>query len=100
MKHSTILDHRGNVVSQLVSETADESVIHHVITEDLEPLVKQAKLDRENLNTKSSMRLVAHLPAAVADQMFRDGSFKDRKALKRWLNDSANKCFRVWEGRV
>jgi hypothetical protein len=32
--------------------------------------------------------------------MFRDGSFKDRKALKRWLNDSANKCFRVWEGRV
>jgi hypothetical protein len=46
MKHSTILDHRGNVVSQLVSETADESVIHHVITEDLEPLVKQAKLDR------------------------------------------------------
>lgn len=100
MLHNTILDHRGNVVSRLVSETADESRIHHVITEDLEPLIKQCKIDRENVNMKSSMRPVAHLPAAVAERMMQDGSLRDKKALRRWLNDPANRCFRVWEGRV
>jgi hypothetical protein len=100
MIHRTILDHTGNVLKEVVSETADESKIHYVIREDLEPLIKQAKFDRENVNMKSSMRPVAHIPAAVADQMFRDGSLNDPKALKKWLNDPSNKCFRVWEGRV
>ena len=54
----------------------------------------------EHLDPRSDMKPVATIPAAVAQQMMLDGSWDDEASLKKWLNDHANQCFRIWPGRV
>jgi hypothetical protein len=36
----------------------------------------------------------------IYQQMVRDGSINDKKALKKWLNDPDNRPFRTWKGRI
>jgi|ERR1019366_4990958 hypothetical protein len=43
---------------------------------------------------------IAHIPAVVYAQLKRDGVADDPARLKRWLNASENRMFRVREGRV
>lgn len=37
---------------------------------------------------------------SVVGQWMRDGSLDDEANVRRWLNDPANRDFRVWEGRL
>jgi hypothetical protein len=46
------------------------------------------------------MKPVAEIPLVIVEQMMRDGSWNDPAAVKRWLNDPQNDCFRIWRGRV
>lgn len=95
-----ILDHRGHTVSLIQTETVDPDLIHHVLYEDIEPMVKDAKHLAEQLKPGQDWYPVAHVPAAVAQKMMHDGSWDDDKHIRRWLNDHDNKCFRIWPGRV
>jgi hypothetical protein len=36
----------------------------------------------------------------IYQKALREGWHNDQKAWKRWLNDSDNKVFRTWEGKV
>jgi hypothetical protein len=48
----------------------------------------------------SELKPVAEIPMVIVEQMMRDGSWNDPAAVKRWLNDPQNSCFRIWRGRV
>lgn len=97
---TTLLDHRGSVIKTLHTDAHDEGRMVEVMHQDLTPIIEQAKFDRENHVQSNDMKLVGYIPAAVVEQMMREGSFNDEAALKRWLNDPQNACFRVWGGRV
>jgi len=100
MIYREILDHRGEAVSYVHLDTADPDRIHHVITEDVAPLISHARFLSEHLENGSEWKPVAHLPAAVVNQMMVEGSWEDEGRMKKWLNDHANQCFRIWPGRV
>ena len=95
-----LLDHRGNTVSIIQSDTNNPEMFHHILREDCEPMIQDAKLLSEHLDARSDLRPVAHVPAAVVQQMMMDGSWDDEQSLKRWLNDPDNKAFRIWPGRI
>lgn len=46
------------------------------------------------------MRMVASLPLSVFHDLQKRGILKDKKALKRWLNDPDNRFFRTTTERV
>lgn len=95
-----ILDHRGHVTSMVQSDTNDPSVMHHILREDHDPMIRECAMLSEQLDPRSDWKPVAQIPAAVVQQMMQDGSWDDEAHLKKWLNDHANKPFRIWQGRV
>ena len=101
MKINTILDHRGSVVSQIQTDTTDPGRVHHILSQDLQPIFDEIDTLKHNLHDRpTDMRPVATIPAAVVQQMMNEGSWNDEAHLKKWLNDPDNKCFRIWPGRV
>lgn len=101
-----ILDHRGNLLSELYfEEGVNNLLIHHKVSQDIEPTLKLAKVLRENqqhsfADKASGMKHVAEIPRVIWDQLEMAGITKDKKKFKEWLNDFSNKPFRVYEGRV
>lgn len=66
---------------------------------ELDPILEQSKLERDiGQDRKATYRKIGNIPEHVLDQAFREGWFHDPKAWKKWLNDPANKAFRVYEG--
>jgi hypothetical protein len=45
-------------------------------------------------------RHVAEVPLVVYQQACREGWASDMKAWKKWLNNSDNKVFRTWQGKL
>jgi hypothetical protein len=68
--------------------------------QDVSHIIAAAKFERETRTPGKDMRLVGFMPQAVLDDALREGWFHDSAAVKRWLNDPANACYRVWEGRA
>lgn len=69
--------------------------------QDVSPIIQHCKDRREDLaGYRDGLVPVAEIPLFIAEQMMQDGSFYDDDAIRRWLNDPDNRCFRVWEGRV
>ena len=65
--------------------------------EDVEPLIKVAK-DLSELKPSKDLRHTAVIPQFVLDQSLRENWSK--KDWKKWANDSNNKAFRTWPGRL
>ena len=65
--------------------------------EDCEPLIKVAK-DMSELQPSKEWRHSAVIPQFVLDQSMREKW--EPKDWKRWANDSHNKMFRTWPGRL
>lgn len=104
MREVTILDQRGGVLKTIHTDSHSNSMFE-VTTEDLDPLIRQADRMRHARGTKTQdfeegMVVAGYIPIHVAERMMREGSFNDEAALKRWLNDPQNECFRVWKGTV
>lgn len=76
----------------------DDKLILHS-EQALDPVLQEVALLKEQ-KQDSEMRVAAVIPEAVAERMMQEGSFNDPAALRRWLNDPQNDCFRVWRGRV
>jgi hypothetical protein len=94
----TILDARGDVLKTVVSDASDDRLMF-VTQQDLEPTFRSVAAMRERPMDKD-MKPVAEIPAAIVEQMMRDGSWNDPAAIRRWVNDPQNECFRIWKGRV
>lgn len=100
----SILDHRGAVLKKIVTDNHTNSMIE-VTEEDVSGILRQAAMQREIRgetmeHCEDGMVLAGYIPEAVWERMARDGATGDEAAIKRWLNDPQNACFRVWKGRV
>jgi hypothetical protein len=92
----TILEQTGTMQKSLVDE--DDKLIA-VSRQDVSPVIESVKRRREEAMSKD-FKPVAEIPDIIVEQMMRDGSWNDPAAIRRWLNDPQNECFRIWKGRV
>lgn len=96
-----IYDRFGSVIRVMHRDRQNVNAFAAEIIEDCEPYLDAVKEERENMDTrKSHYRPIAHIPVHVTERAMREGWYNDKKAWKRWLNDSDNKHFRIWEGNV
>lgn len=83
-------------------DPADKSFSFETV-EDVEPLIdhnRRQHNDATDAHWKGDMHKVASLPLSIWFKLKKEGILDDKKAFRRWLNDSANSAFRVRSGRV
>lgn len=49
---------------------------------------------------RDGLHHVARVPLVILEELMRKGIAKDKKAMKKWLNDPDNRVFRTREGVV
>lgn len=91
----TILDHRGSVLKTIHTDAHDEDRLVEVTTQDMEPVLQQVREMRETHQEIDGLRPVAFIPMAVVEEMMRSGAWNDPAAIRRWLEDPQNRCFRL-----
>jgi len=101
----SILDQRGAVLKTLHTDPHDSGRMVEVTTENLDGLLALAERQRQvrgetMAGHTEGMVLAGYIPEVVWERMARDGATNDEAAIKRWLNDPQNACFRVWKGKV
>lgn len=99
MADKTLLGTEGGIQKTVVSDEADPNRLVFVSEQDLEATFKSVAFKREQAVSKD-FKPVAEIPGVIVEQMMRDGSWNDPTAIKRWLNDPQNDCFRIWRGKV
>lgn len=99
MAERSILGADGGILKTVVTETLDPDRMTFVSEQDLEATFKSVAFKREQAVSKD-FKPVAEIPGVIVEQMMRDGSWNDPAAIKRWLNDPQNDCFRIWRGKV
>lgn len=95
----TLLSHTGDILKTIHSDNSDPDRLVFVSEQDLEATFKSVQMRRE-APMDPDMKPVAEIPGVIVEQMMRDGSWNDPDAIKKWLNDPQNECFRIWKGRV
>tara|TARA_R100000149_G_C5809806_1_gene93520 strand:+ start:99 stop:389 length:291 start_codon:yes stop_codon:yes gene_type:complete len=96
MAKKTLLN--ATYTSKNIFATEDNKNIYHT-QQNVQPTIEYVK-NLSYLKPGKEMRHVAEIPMVIYQKMVRDGSINDKKALKKWLNDPANKLFRTWKGKV
>lgn len=96
----TILDHRGSVLKTFHVDKTEEGRTIEVTEQDLDPIIEAVKRERETREQDPEMKLAALIPMVIVEQAMREGWWNDEDAIKRWLNDPQNECFRVWKGKL
>jgi hypothetical protein len=99
MANKTFLGSDGHLHKTIVSDGGDHERLVFVSEQDLEATFKSVAMQREQAMS-SDFKPVAEIPGVIVEQMMRDGSWNDPAAVRRWLNDPQNDCFRIWRGRV
>lgn len=99
MSVKQLLDHYDNTREIFHCDPHDESKWHIETREDVEPLIKAARVQSEQKPGKD-LRHAAYIPNHVMNRAFTEGWFHDPKAWKQWANDPANQMFRTWKGRL
>lgn len=69
-------------------------------TYDAEPIIRRASILADDPPKGKFWRHAAYIPAHVFNQAAREGWLNDKKAWKKWANDSDNSRFRTWNGRL
>lgn len=84
------------------SDDGESFEIHTVqnVTDIVEDAHEQYKGKDERSRWSGDLHHVAHIPAVIVQDLRRRGIWDDEKALRRWLNDPDNRCFRTRPGRV
>lgn len=92
-----IFDQHGGVVRTIIPLDKDNFVIK--TTFDMENVLENNKMLRENQNSRSDFRMLARgVPLTVYEKSIKEDW--DESDWAKWLNDSDNKAFRIYEGRV
>jgi hypothetical protein len=68
-------------------------------SQDVDPIIQAARILADEPPGKD-FRHVAFMPEEAMNQALVDGWFNDPKAIKKWVNDPANRDFRTWKGRI
>lgn len=76
--------------------------------QDTAPILESNKFEKKEFETKFNsdqkynrgFTKVATIPNIVIDKLMRDGTWFDKKAMKKWLNDPDNKAFRTGGGWI
>jgi hypothetical protein len=79
----------------------DEATIETL--QDVAPIIEMNKIDQTqsgNTGWKGEWHHVARIPLSVFYKLKAEGKLDDEAYMKRWLNDSENRFFRVKEGQV
>jgi hypothetical protein len=77
-------------------------------TQDTAPILERNKAERNEFDVqrnsgmkyKEGWTKVASIPNIVVDKLMREGTWFDKKAMKKWVNDPDNKAFRTGGGWV
>lgn len=99
---TTVITQKKNLKSEFITESvgSDEKVVYHT-QQNVEPVIEHVKHIKDTtVKQGMDMRHVAEVPIVVYQQAMREGWANDEKAWKRWLNNSDNKVFRTWGGKV
>jgi hypothetical protein len=94
----TLLKNEAGFKQTILSDNIDDRLVFRS-EQDVAPVIEAVKQRRE-MAMDPDMKPVAEIPAVIVEQMMRDGSWNDPAAIRRWVNDPANECFRIWKGRV
>lgn len=100
MAETTIFDARGGVIKAIQTSASDPDVMRLVTTQDVDPVITYAREMAANGNWSGEMKPAAEIPMVIVEQLMQSGVWDDPDAMKKWLNDPANDCFRIWRGRV
>ena len=68
--------------------------------ENVDPSIERNKVLQDDINLKADNRLVASIPRVIYDKMMRDGMDRDIPRMKKWLDDSDNRVWRIWPGKI
>lgn len=93
-----LLDFYGHGAEYFHYDFADDKCYIEEVW-DCEPVMEAAKRLSDATPGKE-FRHAAFIPPHVMNEAFRDGWFNDPKAWKRWANNSDNKMFRTWPGKL
>ncbi len=97
MADISILGADGGVLKTVQT---DADTIRFASTQDVDPIIQYAREMAEAGGWSSEMKPAAEIPMVIVEKMMQDGSWGDPAAMKAWLNDPQNKCFRIWQGRL
>lgn len=100
-----LYERRGNLDRVAHFETDTNGNERFVIASEMEcdAVIAENRRLREFQHTtrkNENFRLAARVPAPIVEKAMQEGWFHDDEAWKRWMNDSDNRDFRVWEGRI
>ena len=90
--------HWDNIDEKLIIESSQDTAL----------ILESNRFERNEFDVKYNsgqkynrgFTKVATIPNIVIDQLMRDGTWFDKKAMKKWLNDSDNRAFRTGGGRI
>lgn len=99
MAERTTLDKHFGIVNEVVSDPHEPGRMTFATTQDVSSVIDLAKQLSE-LPHDSEMRPVAEIPMVIVEGLMQSGAWYDPAAMRRWLNDPQNECFRVWRGRL
>ena len=94
----TVLSNNGVTEKSILSDNLSDEIVF-LTQQDVAPVIESVKRRREE-HISADFKPVAEIPDVIVEKMMRDGSWNDPDAIKRWLNDPQNECFRIWKGRV
>jgi hypothetical protein len=98
-----IYDAEGSVIRELHLEDPNDIFSVHAYTtvQDVDPVLRSVQQAKDaGQGEGKNFRLAARIPVAFIEQMMRDGSLHDPKAMKRFLNGAEGRPWRVWEGKL
>ena len=96
MTKRTVIDNKTGFTNEFITE--DNKDIYHT-TQDLKPIIEHCKILADNKPGKD-IRHVAEVPLIVYQRACREGWANDMSQWRRWLNNSDNKVFRTWQGKL
>ena len=97
MAKRTVIYHKTGFTNEFITEGGKD--IFHT-TQDVSPVIEHCKNIAENVKPGKDLRHVAEVPLVVYQRACREGWANDMNAWKRWLNNSENKVFRTWQGKL
>ena len=97
MAKRTVIDHKTGFTNEFITEGGKD--IFHT-TQDVSPVIEHCKNIAENVKPGKDLRHVAEVPLVVYQRACREGWANDMNAWKRCLNNSDNKVFRTWQGKL
>ena len=98
MEHKVEYVSPWGVRRTIVTDDSNKFAFAQYSEQDVTSVIDKNAALREALKPRSVNKLVARAPITVYEQSIRENW--DENDWKKWLNDPANKPFRVWEGNV